>query len=141
MPKKIITHNESETMALAAEVAAHFHGGEVLLLYGDLGAGKTAFTCGLGKYLNAKQIVNSPTFVIMKVYDVERRGIKKLVHIDAYRLSGGEDLEALGVSEYFGNPEYVSVIEWPERLGDDLPKGAMKIRFESLGESEREIVY
>lgn len=140
MTKKIITHNESETMELAAEIAAGFSGGEVLLLYGDLGAGKTAFTRGLGQYLNAKQVVNSPTFVIMKVYDVEKRGIKKLVHIDAYRLNGSEDLEALGVSEYFGHPECISVIEWPERLGENLPEGAMKIWFKSLGEEDaREI--
>lgn len=134
---KIITKSEKETFAFARKFASGLSGGEVLALYGDLGSGKTAFTKGLAKGLGVKNIITSPTFVLMKVYDYSRN--KKLVHIDAYRLGGGNDLEMIGASDYFGDKNSVVVIEWAEKVKGILPKNVVKIKFKVLSGDKRQI--
>jgi len=92
-------------------------------LIGDLGAGKTVFTKGLAQGLGVKKVISSPTFVLMKVYRVNRSGkIKKLVHIDAYRLKNDADAAAIGISEYFSRTDTVAVIEWADKIKKVLPK-------------------
>lgn len=114
--KKLILNNEDETFLFAEEIARNLKGGEIICLKGDLGAGKTSFTKGIARALQIKKNISSPTFVIMKVYPVTKhKKIKQLCHIDAYRV-GGDDLEAIGVKEYFNNPDVVSVVEWPENV-------------------------
>ena len=113
-------------------------GGEVIALYGDLGAGKTVFVRGLAAGLGVKDIVKSPTFVIMKCF----RGAKlNLCHIDAYRLQAGTELEGIGALDFFGKPKVVTVIEWAERIPELLQKSAklIKVRIEHLGKDKRKI--
>lgn len=130
MPK-YITNNEHETLKLAKNFAKQLRGGEIIAMTGDLGAGKTVFTKGLAEALGVKNIVTSPTFVLMKNYQIKdpKKPIKQLAHIDAYRLNNGADLEALGVEDYFNNKECVTVIEWAERIKDILPKKVVSINF------------
>jgi len=132
---KIITHSEKETYNFAKDFSNKLNGGEVLLLIGDLGSGKTAFTKGLAKGLKIKNTITSPTFVLMKVYS----GKKQLIHIDAYRLNSGQDLEAIGALDYFGDPEWITVIEWAERVKDVWPKNKVVIEFKVKSDKEREI--
>lgn len=107
-----VTHGEAETMALAARLAAEFKGGEVLLLSGDLGAGKTAFVRGLALGLGADpDEVASPTFVLLTSYP----GRLRLHHADLYRLRGDGDEAELGLDELPGGAG-VLAIEWAERL-------------------------
>jgi len=130
------THSEKETYDFAKGFAQKLMGGEVLCLIGDLGAGKTAFTKGLAAGLGVKGIVTSPTFVLMKIYDVHNR-IKEMAHIDAYRLSGGQELINIGAEEYFKDKQCVAVIEWADRIRDIWPKDCLKIYFKILKGDDR----
>jgi tRNA threonylcarbamoyladenosine biosynthesis protein TsaE len=137
---KYISKSEQETRAIAKKVAAELKGGETLCLIGDLGAGKTAFTKGLARALGVKQIITSPTFVLMKNYKTTgQRSIKQLTHIDAYRLSEGRELEAIGALEYFNGKDCVTVIEWADRVRDAWPKKIIKVEFRILKGERREI--
>ena len=118
---KIITKNEKETFAFAKKFARSLQGGEIIGLIGNLGAGKTVFTKGLAAGLGIKDMVNSPTFVLMKVYKAKGK-IKNLVHIDAYRLQSINDLIAIGAQDYFNRADTVTVIEWIDKIQKKLPK-------------------
>lgn len=120
--KKIITTSEKETFDLAKKLAKDFKGGEIIGLTGNLGAGKTVFTKGIAKRLGIKENINSPTFVIMKIYNTNFKNIKLLIHIDAYRLKSSEELKAIGIDEYFNRSDVVMVIEWAEKIKKILPQ-------------------
>ena len=107
-----------ETVALGEKLAAALKPGDVLLLEGDLGAGKTQLVRGLarGLHLDESQVC-SPTFVLMNVY--RAIGSPALIHLDAYRLSGSDDLDAIGYDAATARPCIVA-IEWPSRLGERL---------------------
>lgn len=104
-----------------------------IVLKGDLAGGKTTFTKGIGKALNIKEVINSPTFTILKIYE----GDLKLFHIDAYRLEGNE--YDLGLDEYLD--EGVMVVEWPEYYKDYLPKEYLEISFKYIDDETREITF
>lgn len=106
----------------------------VIGLNGDLGAGKTVLTKGIGKYLGIKRVINSPTFTIMKIYDTTNEEIKKLYHLDVYRLDSAEsDFE---LEEYF-YLDGLTVIEWSVIIEDILPKDMWNIRINIINENER----
>ncbi|MDO8571575.1 MAG: tRNA (adenosine(37)-N6)-threonylcarbamoyltransferase complex ATPase subunit type 1 TsaE [bacterium] len=114
--KEYSVPNEAEMIALGRALATSLHGGEVIALHGNLGAGKTTFTKGIaeGLHIDSKQ-VTSPTFVLMKVYPVkEIEIIQQLCHVDTYRLSSLDDLISVGIQEYLGDSRTVTIIEWPE---------------------------
>ncbi len=137
---KIISKSEKETLSFAKKFANKLKGGEVLCLIGDLGAGKTAFTKGLAKGLKIKNIITSPTFVLMKNYKISgHKNIKHLAHIDAYRLNNGEELFGIGVEDYFNDFNCVTVIEWADKIEDIWPEKIIKVEFKILKEDKREI--
>jgi len=139
---RIVTKSEIDTFEVAKLFADRLNGGEVICLIGDLGAGKTAFTKGLAQGLGIKNIITSPTFVLMKVYETKKTKIKKLitlVHIDAYRLNNGEQLLEIGAEDYLADPNCITVIEWADRVRDIWPKKAFKIEFKILLGNKREI--
>jgi tRNA threonylcarbamoyladenosine biosynthesis protein TsaE len=139
--KTIITNSAKQTSALGKNLGKSCRGGEILALSGNLGAGKTCFTQGLAKGLGIKRIINSPTFVIMKVYNVKKNGIKKFCHIDAYRLKSADDLIAIGANEYLNRADTVTIIEWAEKIKKLLPKNTTKISLKHLKDNKREIKY
>ncbi|MDP2656573.1 MAG: tRNA (adenosine(37)-N6)-threonylcarbamoyltransferase complex ATPase subunit type 1 TsaE [bacterium] len=128
----VITHSEPETYGYAQKLVSKFSGGDVLALTGDLGAGKTAFTKGIAKALGVKNTVTSPTFVIMKIYDVPagHDTISQLCHVDAYRLTSGHDLEDIGIKDYMNDKHTITIIEWAEHIKDIIPPDAIWIHFE-----------
>lgn len=136
-----ISTSEKQTQEIAETFAKDLMPGDVLALYGDLGSGKTTFTNGLAKHFGIEKPITSPTFVIQKSYRIEKNesGIVELVHIDAYRMSGSEDAESIGLPEYFNRNDVITIIEWPERIEDMLPERTKKIRFEYLDENRRKI--
>ena len=136
---KIITVSEKQTIELAQKMATKLQGGEVLCLVGDLGAGKTAFTKGIAKGLGVKNIITSPTFVLTKNYKARLGQIKQLVHIDAYRLNSGSELEYIGATEYFQDCQSVTIIEWADKVKDIWPKHKIVIEFKILEDNQREI--
>ncbi|OQA05830.1 MAG: tRNA threonylcarbamoyladenosine biosynthesis protein TsaE [Firmicutes bacterium ADurb.Bin373] len=120
----------------------------LVLLSGDLGSGKTAFTQMVAKTLGVRNKVTSPTFVIQKKYDLPSgklgeisTGYKQLIHIDAYRLSGGRDLLALDWVEIMDDPDNLILLEWPEKVEDIIPTGAQEINFKFIDDSAREITF
>lgn len=98
----------------------------LVTLTGELGAGKTAFTKAVAKVLGITETVTSPTFVLEKVYQLPAprsgAGFKRLVHIDAYRLSSGSDLASIGFDEIMHDAGNLILLEWPERVSDALPE-------------------
>ena len=132
--KTIITNNESETIELGIKLASSLPNGEVVLLCGDLGAGKTTLVRGIAKGLHIKEVVQSPTFNIMKVYF---KGDRPLIHIDAYRLA---DVNTdIGLDEFIGYESGITVIEWPEFIKDLLPDNPVSITLLRKGDEIREI--
>jgi tRNA threonylcarbamoyladenosine biosynthesis protein TsaE len=128
------THSEEQTIAVGRELASSLRAGDVVLLSGTLGAGKTAFVRGLAEGLGINpDEVTSPTFTIVHEY---RGGRLSLYHADLYRLEGAAT-EDIGLEE-MGVQDGVLAIEWPDRLRHDLP-GAKEIRIELVDENTRRI--
>lgn len=122
--------------SLGAEIAASLAIGDVLMLHGDLGAGKTTLTQGIAAGLGVDGPVQSPTFTLVR----EHQGrAMKLYHLDLYRLVDPDELENLGYEVYLDPPDGVSVIEWPERAGDWLPERFTLVRIEHLGGDRRQV--
>jgi len=136
--KKIISNSELETFTLGKKFGRRCRGGEVFLLCGGLGAGKTKFVQGLAEGLGVKGRVNSPTFNILKLY---RRSGGNFCHVDAYRINSGHDLEDLGIREYLGVSGTVTAIEWAEKVKIIWPVGAKVFNFLPTGENRREIIW
>lgn len=105
---KHISHSVEDTMNIAEKLASTFTGGEVVLLNGDLGVGKTVFTKGIALGLKVNDLITSPTFTIVREYDGDKL---KLYHFDMYRVEDEDELYELGLDEYF-NERSVCVIEW-----------------------------
>jgi len=137
-----ISKNTAETCALAKKIAADIEGGEIFALSGDLGSGKKTFVKYLAESLGVKETITSPTFVIMKEYPFQKkRRDLTLVHIDAYRLNNESDAESLGLSDILKSKNCVTVIEWPERIGNVIKNKARIISFEYIDENSRRITY
>ncbi len=128
-----VTASEGETEALAGKLAATLRPGDVILLEGELGAGKTAFVRGLARALGARDVASSPTFTLLQEYAGARL---TLFHADLYRLSPAE-ADDLGLDEVAAG-DGVLAVEWPDRLS--RPWGdAVRVRLEHAGETARRI--
>lgn len=129
---EIISTSAKQTEDIAFEYAKTLVKGDVVILSGDLGAGKTAFTKGVAKYFGISG-VTSPTYAYLNVYD------NLLYHYDCYRLSCGEDAERLGLTDYF-NGDNICLIEWAENIEDVLPDKVKTVTILKTGENERKII-
>lgn len=153
--KEIISKNLAETAQFAREflisLKSRADSATVIGLYGDLGSGKTTFVQQVAKILGVLGSVQSPTFVIMKRYAIQNppsfpplvkggyRGDFFLVHIDAYRLDSGTDLQKLGWNTLASDPVNLIFIEWADRVADILPHDHLKLRFEFVDDTTRKI--
>ncbi|WP_062197242.1 tRNA (adenosine(37)-N6)-threonylcarbamoyltransferase complex ATPase subunit type 1 TsaE [Massilibacterium senegalense] len=129
----IQTNSTEETMEIAKRIGEVIPPGTVLVLEGDLGAGKTTFTKGLAVGLGIKRVVNSPTFTIIKEY----LGRLPLYHMDVYRLENRE--EELGFEEYFES-DGITVVEWASNIKEQLPSSYIACTIHRIDEDTREIV-
>lgn len=126
------TKSEAETSALGAELASRLAPGAVIAMYGDLGAGKTAFTRGLASGLGLKSRVSSPTFTIVNEY----LGRIPLFHFDMYRLKDADELFEIGWEDYLARGG-VCVVEWSENVEGAFPPETIVVKIEKTGENER----
>ena len=131
---KFISHNSNETMEFASKLASKLHIGDVVVLSGELGSGKTKFTEGFLKYFGLDKEISSPTFNIVNEY---KKNNINIYHFDVYRLEDSSEFYAIGGDEYFENG--ICLIEWGELIQDALPNEYIKIDFsrDDLNENER----
>ena len=132
--QEFITTSESETEALGAKLAASLPGGSVVAMYGDLGAGKTAFVRGMARGMGLQARVSSPTFTIVNEYLGER----DLIHFDMYRLSGADELFDIGWEDYLARGA-VCAVEWSENVEDAFFGDEIRVRIEKLSDTGRKI--
>lgn len=131
MQKKYYSTSATETKKIAKKIAAQFNGGTVCGLIGNLGSGKTQFTKGVGEYFKIKKPLNSPTFVLIKLYKIPQPNqVKTLVHIDCYRLQDPRELLDLGFLEILNDKNNLVIIEWADKIKDILPPHTIFINFE-----------
>lgn len=136
--KEYIVKDLKDTQKVAAELLADLKGGQTIALSGNLGAGKTAFVKALAKELGIKETISSPTFVLMKVYDVNYKKINKFVHVDCYRLRGQEDLFDIGLGDYLNYDNIVVAIEWADKI-INLPKNTIFVDLKIIDQDKRSI--
>ena len=161
-----VTNNFEETRKLGEEFVARLHleqgvtlsKATVIALYGDLGSGKTTFVQGMAKGLGIKRRIISPTFIIIRSYNIKyphfaeasrgwqisnikytNKKLKMFYHIDLYRIESEKDVKGLGIKEILKDPQNIVVIEWAEKMGNLLPKNRINIYFEYLGYDMRRI--
>lgn len=148
----IISHSSAQTQRLGMRLGELLHGGELLLLDGQLGTGKTTFTQGLARGLNITEAVNSPTFTLLKEYPAQPatspEGQKEqgkssygpaLYHFDLYRLDDPEEIVDLGFEDYFYGSG-VCIVEWAEKADIIWPVEHMRIRMKVLSETKRSLL-
>ena len=141
----MISNNEQQTLNFGKDLAKKLKGGEVILLIGDLGAGKTTLVKGVAKELGIEKHVTSPTFVLMKVYEIQnsKSKVQELVHIDTYRGLGIDDLENIGALEYFGQNDTICLVEWGSGLEKYLIDNQINhkiITIKNINQNTREII-
>jgi tRNA threonylcarbamoyladenosine biosynthesis protein TsaE len=123
----------SQAESLGEAIAKEIQGGEVFGLIGDLGSGKTTFTKALGKALGIRQTISSPTFVMMQQFETPEKLF--LYHLDLYRTKNFSEVQSLGITEWWGHPKTVTVIEWADKIKDSLPKNTKLIYLHRDAES------
>ena len=126
--------SEAETEAIGADFARDLPGGTVVAMYGDLGAGKTAFVRGMARGMGLDCRVSSPTFTIVNEY----LGRRELIHFDMYRLSSADELFDIGWEDYLARGA-VCAVEWSENVSDAFWGDEINVRIEKTGENERTI--
>ena len=131
---KIITSSREETETFAREYAKTLSAGDVVLLDGDMGAGKTVFSKGVAAGLGIKEEVTSPTYAYMNDYD------GRLFHYDCYRIESVEQAENLGLADYF-DMGGICLIEWAQNIAPLLPRAVKRVVIKKLDENRREIEY
>lgn len=132
MKSTVISHSEADTINLARKIASHIKLGDIIVLTGNLGSGKTKFTEGFLSYFHLQDEISSPTFTIVNEYQAPQFPI---YHFDVYRLSDVSEFYELGGEEYFSKG--VCLIEWGEQILEALPKNYLHISF-SRGKQEQE---
>ena len=130
------THSEKQTLKLGEILASNLPSGTTLLLQGDLGAGKTTLVRGIAKGLHINDVVQSPTFNIMKIY---LKGDRPLIHIDAYRLADINN--DIGLDEYIGYETGITVIEWPMFIKDLIPDNSIEVNISNDGDDNRTLIF
>lgn len=148
----LISRSAKETKNFAKQLAKSvlkMSGPIILSLEGELGAGKTTFTQGFAEGLGIKEKIQSPTFVILKIYAIRHKpkqkkltayGIRQLIHVDAYRLKS-KDFKVFGWKEFVKNPNNIILVEWGNKIKNILPKNTIRIIFKhGKNSSVREII-
>lgn len=141
-PSEFLSTDAAETRAFGTRLAQQLRVGDVVLLHGDLGAGKTTLTQGIAQGLGVTEPVQSPTFTLVAEhlgYTADGAPIR-LYHLDLYRLGGEDDLEEIGFDDLLAPRDGISIIEWPERAGRWLPERFILVSIEPIREETRRLI-
>jgi tRNA threonylcarbamoyladenosine biosynthesis protein TsaE len=137
---EVTTEDSVHTEAIGAALANWLREGDVVLLHGDLGAGKTTLAKGIAQALRIDAVVSSPSFALVNEYDGGLLApVTKLYHLDLYRLHVVEELASIGFEDYIAPTDGVTLIEWPERAAEVLPDRYLLIEFTAIGENRRRL--
>lgn len=131
---ELVVNSELDTIELGKKIASQLNVGDIVILTGDLGAGKTKLTEGILSYFGLSDEVSSPTFTIVNEYDTPSF---KIFHFDLYRLADIDEFSAIGGEEYF--EKGVCIIEWGEMIEDFIPDRYLKLEFTTTEENQRVI--
>ena len=135
--RKVISASEADTERIGGELAKSLPPGSVVLLNGELGAGKTVFSRGFARALGITEPVSSPTYTIVQEYRLPAGG--RLYHLDLYRIGNVNAALNFGIDEFLDDPEGIALIEWPERAAGILPQSAVVVELKHLDAEHREI--
>ena len=124
--REVRTENALETISLARQVAEECHAPTVICLYGELGSGKTTFVQGFAKALGITSRLLSPTFIIVRRYQIPKKS-EVLYHIDLYRTNSAKEVEGVGRAEILSDPYAYVLIEWADKLGSMMPKKRLDV--------------
>ncbi len=143
MKKTLFTKSYQETQKLGLEIAKKVKDGGIIALYGNLGSGKTTFVQGLARGLGIKGKIISPTFIIVRKYELgiknKELGAKNFYHIDLYRVEDEKDITGLGLDEIISDLENIVAIEWPEKIEKILSDQRINMHFEYIEGDKRKI--
>ena len=122
-PLEIITDSPAETAAIGEALAGCLRDGDVVLLHGDLGAGKTTLAKGIASALGIQDVVSSPSFSLVNEYETGlAAAVTRLYHLDLYRLRSEDDLASIGFDDFMAPADGIALVEWPERAATALPE-------------------
>ena len=134
----MISHSSHETVAIGEALAGSLRDGDVVLLHGDLGAGKTTLAKGIASALGVEDVVSSPSFSLANEYDAGLAAtVTRLYHLDLYRLRSEDDLATIGFEDFVAPADGVTLVEWPERAATVLPARFLLIEIETVGSGSR----
>jgi tRNA threonylcarbamoyladenosine biosynthesis protein TsaE len=137
---ELVTASPEQTAAVGANVARWLANGDVVLLHGDLGAGKTTLAKGIAAALGIDAVVSSPSFTLVNDYDADPTSkVRRLFHLDLYRLRGEDELDSIGFADFVSAPDGVTLVEWPERALGLLPDRYLLIELMSAGADRRRL--
>ncbi len=137
-PELHTTYSEDETIELGRKFAERLHLGDIVTLYGELGAGKTEFVKGVCEFFRVSDIVSSPTYTIMNQYDGENRDhdALKIYHVDLFRIKTSAELEEIGFEDCMYSHNSIKLVEWAERATGHLPSSRFNIVFQQSDDNE-----
>jgi tRNA threonylcarbamoyladenosine biosynthesis protein TsaE len=140
MSFQVVSGSPALTAAIGASLAAWLRDGDVLLLHGDLGAGKTTLAKGIAEALGIDEVVASPSFALVNEYATGLGApVTRLYHLDLYRLQGEDDLASIGFEDFADPVTGATIVEWPERAAAMLPDRYVLIEIDSLGLQSRSL--
>jgi len=139
--RRTISKSPEETKKIAGKIVSNLKAGGVIALFGELGSGKTTFAQGLAEGLGIKERIISPTFVLVREHRIKNyeSRIRKLYHIDLYRVESESELGSIGFREILSNPENIVLIEWAEKAQHVLPEKRIEVHMEHIGEFQRKL--
>jgi tRNA threonylcarbamoyladenosine biosynthesis protein TsaE len=139
-PLEIISESAAETATIGEALATCLRDGDVVLLHGDLGAGKTTLAKGIATALGIEDVVSSPSFALVNEYDAGlATTVTRLYHLDLYRLQSEHDLASIGFDDFMAPADGVTLVEWPERAATALPERYLLVEIETVRPGSRRL--
>jgi len=137
---EVVSQSQGETVAVGKALAGFLQDGDVVLLHGDLGAGKTTLAKGIASALGVSEVVSSPSFSLVNEYEVgPTSAVRRLYHLDLYRLRDEADLASIGFDDLVASADGLILVEWPERAATSLPERFLLVEIEPVGSESRRL--